>query len=196
MSQAKLIVATVTALQLLMATAVAAVQVALPGCPQACGNVTVPYPFGFRQGCFHKGFNLTCNETAHQPKLFLHDDVEVDAISLADGTVHVQTKVVAFRPLYTNGAVGARRSIDHNYSWYGGLPEVYKSGGAQLAVSTEHNVFVAIGWNFIGYFIVVSDGGREYVSTCSTLCNGKTRDALCTDVGCCWRMGSSCGAEK
>ena len=68
--------------------------------------------------------------------------------------------------------------------------------GAQLAVSTEHNVFVAIGWNFIGYFIVVSDGGREYVSTCSTLCNGKTRDALCTDVGCCWRMGSSCGAEK
>ncbi|XP_044326507.1 wall-associated receptor kinase-like 8 isoform X2 [Triticum aestivum] len=185
MSQAKLILATVTALQLLMATAVAAVQVALPGCPQACGNVTVPYPFGFRRGCFRKGFNLTCDETRHPPKLLLGDGVEVDAISLADGTVHVQTKVVAFRPLYTNGAVGARRSIDYNYSWYGGLPEVYKSG-AQLAVSTEHNVFVAIGCNFIGYLVAVSDGGREYVSTCSTLCNGKTRDALCTGVGCCW----------
>ncbi|XBJ05223.1 hypothetical protein VPH35_024047 [Triticum aestivum] len=186
MSQAKLIVATVTALQLLMATAVAAVQVALPGCPQACGNVTVPYPFGFRRGCFRKGFNLTCDETRRPPRLLLGDGVEVDAISLADGTVHVQTKVVAFRPLYTNGAVGARRSIDHNYSWYCGLPEVYKSGGAQLAVSTEHNVFVAIGCNFIGYLVAVSDGGREYVSTCSTLCNGKTRDALCTGVGCCW----------
>ncbi|XP_037474786.1 wall-associated receptor kinase-like 8 [Triticum dicoccoides] len=186
MSQAKLIVATVTALQLLMATAVAAVQVALPGCPQACGNVTVPYPFGFRRGCFRKGFNLTCDETRRPPRLLLGDGVEVDAISLADGTVHVQTKVVAFRPLYTNGAVGARRSIDHNYSWYGGLPEVYKSGGAQLAVSTDHNVFVAIGCNFIGYLVAVSDGGREYVSTCSTLCNGKTRDALCTGVGCCW----------
>ncbi|XP_037487602.1 wall-associated receptor kinase-like 8 isoform X2 [Triticum dicoccoides] len=185
MSQAKLILATVTALQLLMATAVAAVQVALPGCPQACGNVTVPYPFGFRRGCFRKGFNLTCDETRHPPKLLLGDSVEVDAISLADGTVHVQTKVVAFRPLYTNGAVGARRSIGYNYSWYGGLPEVYKSG-AQLAVSTEHNVFVAIGCNFISYLVAVSDGGREYVSTCSTLCNGKTRDALCTGVGCCW----------
>ena len=134
MSQAKLVVATVLALELLLvATAVADGPVALSGCPEACGNVSVPYPFGFRQGCFRKGFNLTCDETRRPSKLLLGDGVEVDAISLADGTVHVQTKVVAFRPLSTNSVVGARRSIDYNYSWYGGLPERRAARGVHRA---------------------------------------------------------------
>ena len=80
MSQVKLVLATVLALELLLvATAVADGPVALSGCPEACGNVSVPYPFGFRQGCFRKGFNLTCDETRRPSKLLLGDGVEVDA---------------------------------------------------------------------------------------------------------------------
>ncbi|XBJ05217.1 hypothetical protein VPH35_024041 [Triticum aestivum] len=60
--QAKLVMPALMALELIVAT-VAAVPLALPGCPEACGRVTVPYPFGFRQGCFHAGFNLTCDHT-------------------------------------------------------------------------------------------------------------------------------------
>jgi len=37
----------------ILTTAVAAAApVALPGCPETCGNITVPYPFGTRPGCF------------------------------------------------------------------------------------------------------------------------------------------------
>ncbi|VAH53113.1 unnamed protein product [Triticum turgidum subsp. durum] len=173
-------------LELLMAT-VAAAPLALPGCPEACGSVTVPYPFGFRQGCFHKGFNLTCNETAHQPKLFLHDDVEVDAISLVGGTVRVQSKIVngewdyrnvPYQALKPNRSVGSGKPyIGYDGSWSGGL-----------TVLTEHNVFVAIGCNFIGYLAAGSDRGSVYVSACATLCDTgypPPGDTSCSGVGCC-----------
>ncbi|KAL6599285.1 hypothetical protein ACP70R_045779 [Stipagrostis hirtigluma subsp. patula] len=61
--------------------------IALPGCPESCGDVRVPYPFGIGRGCFHQGFNLTC-DTKH--RLFLGDGVEVLGISLPDGTVRIR----------------------------------------------------------------------------------------------------------
>uniref|UniRef100_A0A453D7L2 Protein kinase domain-containing protein n=4 Tax=Aegilops tauschii subsp. strangulata TaxID=200361 RepID=A0A453D7L2_AEGTS len=174
------------ALELLVPT-VAAAPVALPGCPEACGSVTVPYPFGFRQGCFHKGFNLTCNETGHQPKLFLHDDVEVDAISLVGGTVRVQSKIV-------NGEWDYRdvpyQALNRNRSVLSGKPYIGYAGSwsGGLTVSTEHNVFVAIGCNFIGYLAAGSDRGSVYVSACATLCDTDyppPGDTSCSGVGCC-----------
>ncbi|KAF7012619.1 hypothetical protein CFC21_026794 [Triticum aestivum] len=154
------------ALELLVPT-VAAVPVALPGCPEACGSVTVPYPFGFRPGCFHKGFNLTCDETRHPPKLFLSDDVEVDAISLANSTVRVQSKMV--------------KNI--NGSWSAGVKD-----GSVLAMSPEHNFFVVIGCDLIASLI---DGPQNasYVSVSATRCDNSSApdlsDTSCSGVGCC-----------
>uniref|UniRef100_N1QXQ9 Wall-associated receptor kinase 4 n=2 Tax=Aegilops tauschii TaxID=37682 RepID=N1QXQ9_AEGTA len=141
------------ALQLIVAT-VAAVPLALPGCPEACGRVIVPYPFGFRQGCFHAGFNLTCDETRHPPKLLLGNGVEVDAISLVDGTVHVQSKtVIATRSGPMRNSTRMPSFINSNGSWVSGLTG---TGGQQLALSSEHNVFVAIGCNFVGYLVALT----------------------------------------
>ncbi|XBI95672.1 hypothetical protein VPH35_032081 [Triticum aestivum] len=188
--QAKFVVPALMALQLIVAT-VAAVPLALPGCPEACGRVIVPYPFGFRQGCFYAGFNLTCNETGHQPKLFLHDDVEVDAISLADGTVHVQSKTVhaAWSDPIRNGT-RTPSLIYSNGSWFGGLTG---TGGQQLAVSSEHNVFVVIGCNFIGYLVAPDPfcSAPRHVSACAALCDASSPGTepeeytSCSGVGCC-----------
>ncbi|XP_048559542.1 wall-associated receptor kinase-like 8 isoform X1 [Triticum urartu] len=174
------------ALELLVATVTAA-PLALPGCPEACGGVTVPYPFGFRQGCFHKGFNLTCDETGHQLKLFLHDDVEVDAISLVGGTVRVQSKIVNGEWDYRNAPYQA---LNRNRSVLSGKPYIGYDGSwsGGLTVSAEHNVFVAIGCNFIGYLAAGSDRGSVYVSACATLCDSDyppPGDTSCSGVGCC-----------
>ncbi|KAM3371009.1 hypothetical protein ACQJBY_018391 [Aegilops geniculata] len=186
--EAKLVMPALMALQLIVAT-VSAVPLTLPGCPEACGRVTVPYPFGFLQGCFHAGFNLTCDHTRHPPKLLLGDGVEVDAISLADGTVRVQSKTVS--ATWSDPIRNGTRTpslINSTGSWVGGLTG---TGGQQLAVSSEHNVFVVIGCNFIGY-LVAPDPFRsapKHISACAALCDRSPGTepleyTSCSGVGC------------
>ncbi|XP_066333307.1 putative wall-associated receptor kinase-like 16 [Miscanthus floridulus] len=62
-------------------------KIGLPGCTTICGNVSVPYPFGFEPGCSLKGFNLTCDVSRTPPKLFIMDTDTVTEISLDDSTV-------------------------------------------------------------------------------------------------------------
>ncbi|XP_037423974.1 wall-associated receptor kinase 2-like [Triticum dicoccoides] len=109
----------------------------LPGCPEACGSIAIPYPFGIGLGCSRPGFNLTCDEKQDPPALFLGDGMEVEAISLADGTVRVRT-------LVKDGSFSVKPSLNSSGSWSGGLTG---TGVRQLAVSTKHNIFVAIGCN-------------------------------------------------
>lgn len=172
---------TVMALQLLVATAF---PVALPGCPESCGSITVPYPFGIGQSCSRPGFNLTCDETRRPPKLFLGDSVEVDAISLSDLTVRIRSKVLNATTL----------GVDNGASWSGGL-----TPNATIAVSTQHNVFVAVGCNIIAHLVAghrdgQGDSRHEYVSACAALCDTLPglEDASCSGVGCCQTTITQC----
>ncbi|KAL6906244.1 hypothetical protein ACP4OV_003845 [Aristida adscensionis] len=54
-----------------VATTATEAPIALPGCPASCGEVSVPYPFGFSPGCYWPGFNLTCDTAHHPPRLLL-----------------------------------------------------------------------------------------------------------------------------
>nr|DAD29496.1 TPA_asm: hypothetical protein HUJ06_030964 [Nelumbo nucifera] len=48
-----------------------------PGCPDKCGNITVPYPFGFgNQNCYREGFRLSCDQTSTPPKLSMFGTVD------------------------------------------------------------------------------------------------------------------------
>ncbi|KAF7012826.1 hypothetical protein CFC21_026978 [Triticum aestivum] len=69
-------VVTVTLLLLVVAAASSrqklsmAAPTTLPGCPDKCGNVSIPYPFGTQDGCFLPGFQIICNHTFHPPRAF------------------------------------------------------------------------------------------------------------------------------
>ncbi|CAO2152837.1 unnamed protein product [Urochloa humidicola] len=67
-------------------------QVGLPNCSITCGDVRVPYPFGFGPShCYCPGFNLTCDTSRNPPRLLLDRDgtLQVIDISLPDSTVRV-----------------------------------------------------------------------------------------------------------
>nr|CAB3485990.1 unnamed protein product [Digitaria exilis] len=154
---------------------------ALPGCPERCGNITVPYPFGVRQGCFYDGFNLTCDEARHPAKLFAGEGTEVEDISLLDGTVRIRSRMLRVSRNAT--------SAELNGTWDAGV-------GWRLAVSTRYNRFVAIGCDLLASLFatrvsVGPSGGTlasgSYASVCAALCEDgtQTSDTSCSGVGCC-----------
>lgn len=136
--------------QLLVAATLAAGPIALPGCPETCGDIAVPYPFGIGQGCFHKGFNLTCQKQ-HKSKLLLGDGIEVLGISLLDGTVRIDSKV--FRSA----------STDFNSTWSG------TSAASPFTVSSTYNWFVAYGCNIVAQIIPYGKAVGN-VSNCTSIC--------------------------
>ncbi|CAN6180763.1 unnamed protein product [Urochloa humidicola] len=42
-----------------------------PGCPDKCGNISIPFPFGMKPGCFREGFEVTCDHSFQPPRAFL-----------------------------------------------------------------------------------------------------------------------------
>ncbi|EEE70226.1 hypothetical protein OsJ_30340 [Oryza sativa Japonica Group] len=88
---AALLVLVVLLLQLQLWSAEAQVAVGSgppAGCPDRCGNVSVPFPFGIRTGCSLEGFGLTCNTTSNPPRLMIgNSTLQVVSISLANSTL-------------------------------------------------------------------------------------------------------------
>ncbi|KAI5010327.1 hypothetical protein ZWY2020_012464 [Hordeum vulgare] len=156
----------------LLVVALAAGPIALPGCPESCGHITVPYPFGISKGCYHEGFGLTCDETRYPPRLFLGDGMEVLGISLTDGTVRIEQ---VLRSSFS----------EFNGSWSG--PAVTWP----FSVSSAWNWFVAIGCNIVAQLghpngIHTQDGGQT--STCAAACQGYQDDftgTSCSGIGRC-----------
>uniref|UniRef100_A0A0E0GYZ7 Protein kinase domain-containing protein n=1 Tax=Oryza nivara TaxID=4536 RepID=A0A0E0GYZ7_ORYNI len=90
----------------------------LEGCPRSCGNLSFNYPFGIGSGCFRNpDFNLTCDNTAQPPRLFLQGgttEVVDDIDPITYGTPYFMSvdvdfsQVISMRP-------GANT---YNMSWH------------------------------------------------------------------------------
>ncbi|BBH01189.1 hypothetical protein Prudu_011379 [Prunus dulcis] len=71
------------------AIAATATQLALPNCPNKCGNVTIPYPFGVTKKCsMGPEFSISC--AANGTAFLWTSNIPVTNISVDLGEIQVQ----------------------------------------------------------------------------------------------------------
>nr|QCZ35133.1 SBS2 [Hordeum vulgare subsp. vulgare] len=148
---------------------------ARPGCPDKCGNVSIPYPFGTGNGCFREPFSVTCNESR---AYLASTGVRVLDINLTFGEVRVQNPKIASQCNYTNGT---------NSTSLAGL-----SLDPFHKVSNTKNKLISIGCSMLGMIVGVTKGKNQLelpiVNSCFSFCTDASSvddSTECAGMGCC-----------
>ncbi|KAE8785044.1 Wall-associated receptor kinase 3 [Hordeum vulgare] len=153
------------------------ISMAQPGCPDKCGNISIPYPFGTGKGCFQEPFNVTCNQTGAY-LASTQSEVRVLDINLTVGEIRVLNPHISWECNYTNGTSG-------NGSDGLSLDPFYK-------VSNTKNKLISIGCATLGLILGVTKGKNQLefpiVNTCYSVCtdaNSVDDSTKCVGMGCC-----------
>ncbi|XP_024199922.1 wall-associated receptor kinase 2-like [Rosa chinensis] len=156
-------------------TTTAAAAQALPAdCPDKCGNLTIPYPFGMKKGCYlRKEFFINCKNTTQGPTAYLMEgNIIVTNISLDDGELQILANVA--EDCYN--AEGNRTSSFR--SWLE-LPLPY-------TISDSKNKFYAVGCDTYAtmHGLLWED---EFITGCVSVCytRGSVDKKSCSGAGCC-----------
>ncbi|XP_050108739.1 wall-associated receptor kinase 2-like isoform X2 [Malus sylvestris] len=149
---------------------------ALPGCPDHCGNLTIPYPFGIGSGCYLQSrFNITCENSTQQPTTrLMTSNIEITNISLYDG----ELQILQFAANDCYDAQGNLTARNNSRLW---VPPPY-------TISETKNMFVAVGCDTYAFFTGHRDE-QKYTTGCMSICdnldNAIDQRDTCSGVGCC-----------
>ena len=85
-------------LSAIMATTATTFPLALPNCPDSCGNVKIPYPFGTTEGCYLNDtadiddgyYFINCTSNAQGQRQPMKGNVNVTSISIESGEIGIQ----------------------------------------------------------------------------------------------------------
>ncbi|XP_037481125.1 wall-associated receptor kinase 2-like [Triticum dicoccoides] len=144
-------------------------------CPDKCGDITVPYPFGIGRGCSRPNFNLNCSEGV----LLRGNNIQIESITLETAQI-----VAYLSSTYSCNAQG-RRSRSQNMS--------FNLGSGLFLLSPADNVFTAIGCSLEARLNgrIGSASANRYLTGCITTCTSVDLDdigqegAPCSGQGCC-----------
>ncbi|XP_059453737.1 wall-associated receptor kinase-like 8 [Corylus avellana] len=141
---------------------------AKPGCPNRCGGVEIPYPFGLTEACYlDVSFNITCDDSGI-PKTGI---LNVTSISIETHELHILNSV-------------ARDC----YNRFGGV--LYKGWFSvrtgQYTISNTKNKIIVLGCDTYAYLSGLQNG-EWYSIGCSSRCPSLNNvvNGSCSGVGCC-----------
>lgn len=141
----------------------------LPGCPEKCGDITVPYPFGIRQGCYKNiAFQMVCNDTFEPPRLFTSTDSNLEVLNISlEGEVRIRG--------WMSWDCYSRPGVQ--FDQFNGLMDLKNSSPYTFS---SRNTFVVVGCDTSAY--LTESSGSGCVSSCNKY---SVTNASCTGHGCC-----------
>ncbi|KAG2665845.1 hypothetical protein I3760_15G026700 [Carya illinoinensis] len=149
----------------------AAHEIALPNCPDHCGDVPIPYPFGTSDDCsLNEDFFISCNQSStgrDQPQIGV---IVVPNISVELGQLEIL--LTLSRQCYNESGMlsSFRRSR---------LTSTF-------TISNTENIFMAVGCDTYAYL-----HGRQYNGNfsmgCMSICQNESNvlNGTCSGIGCC-----------
>lgn len=142
-------------------------------CPDKCGNVTVPYPFGIGPGCsLEPSFDLNCSDG-----VLLTGNIQIESITLETAQI-----VAYLTSTYACNGQG-NRSQTRAMS--------FRLGSGLFLLSPADNVFTAIGCSLVARLNGRTGSADRYLTGCITTCTSVDLDdigqegAPCSGQGCC-----------
>ncbi|KAL6287000.1 hypothetical protein ACE6H2_011390 [Prunus campanulata] len=178
---------TIFVLATLAAATTAAAQ-ALPGCPDYCGDLKVPYPFGTVESCYMgENFFINCttntytntttgNFTQIPTAYLMGSDNIVTNISL-DGELQILQRASRTCFYYDDpDIVHISSSFSHSYPLQ----------VSPFTISDTRNKLISIGCDTFAIFEGYRQDEERYVSGCLSLCRRPdSATESCSGIGCC-----------
>ncbi|KAK1289785.1 Wall-associated receptor kinase 2 [Acorus calamus] len=144
-------------------------------CPDKCGNVSIPYPFGIGENCFREGFGINCSNSDLGATPYINGtNIIVKNISLLLGEMVISQYIAL--DCYNESYTPATLDLGYN---------------SPYTFSDTQNKFTALGCDTAATNFqesINSDGGISNFRTgCISICNSSNvvSNETCNGIGCC-----------
>ena len=148
-------------------------QLALPGCPDRCGDLEIPYPFGTTEGCYLSesgNFFIDCGNSSGQAQ------PTIGAFGVTDISIQGSIDIMMNNAIGCYDMSGTFLRTKWNRTLLAG----------SFTVSNTQNKFVAVGCDTYAYLRGSKDG-EPFSIGCLSICQNisSVPNGTCSGIGCC-----------